>query len=55
MKLNLLHFVFLVFLVLKLVAIGPVSTWSWWLVCSPVIVLAVWGALEGLIEGIKKS
>jgi small Trp-rich protein len=27
--------VFLVFLVLKLAAIGPVAGWSWWWITSP--------------------
>jgi hypothetical protein len=38
--------VFIIFLVLKLLGIGVVATWSWWLVTLPLwIGFAIWAAL----------
>jgi hypothetical protein len=35
---DLVLILFIVFLVLKLGAVGVFATWSWWLVCSPLII-----------------
>ncbi|WP_186079330.1 hypothetical protein [Burkholderia gladioli] len=48
MKIGLSGLVFLIFLVLKLSAIGQVATWSWWWVASPLWIY--YGAL--LVAGV---
>lgn len=52
--------VFIVFLVLKLVGVGVVATWSWWLVCLPLFipflfalaVLSIGGGLTVLLASL---
>lgn len=54
---DLASLVFIVFLVLKLAEIGPVASWSWWWVTSPMwgplaivaLILVVGGLLAGLV------
>lgn len=42
--------VFLIFLVLKLLAVQPVAAWSWWWVTSPIWIS--WGVVIGFLLGV---
>lgn len=43
--------VFIVFLVLKLVGVGVVATWSWWLVCLPLFIPLLFALAVFVISG----
>jgi steroid 5-alpha reductase family enzyme len=45
---------FLIFLTLKLANVGIVSTWSWWLVFSPILISFMISFISGFIENIKE-
>lgn len=44
---SLLGIVFIIFLILKLIEVGPVSNWSWWWVTAP-----LWGPFALYIGGV---
>lgn len=46
-NMGLLGFLGAVFIVLKLIGISSVATWSWWLVLSPFM---IWAALYFLVS-----
>jgi hypothetical protein len=45
---------FLIFLTLKLANVGIVSTWSWWLVFSPILISFMISFISVFIENIKE-
>ncbi|CAZ89581.1 conserved hypothetical protein [Thiomonas arsenitoxydans] len=45
----------LIFIVLKLLSIGPVASWSWWWVLLPLALAFIWWEIIDPMFGISKK